>query len=95
MKDYLEIAQKYHGKRNDGFITDLPKPIQLSSDDYVRVRYDAKAMQKATDDFGLPRWIPSRPSRITYPTARKLINQYRKKYAKSNGRLRLTAERLR
>ena len=71
MIDYLEIAQEYHGQRNDGFLTDAPKPIQLADDDYVRVRYDPKAM----------RWIPSRPSRIKYPTARKLINQYRKKYS--------------
>jgi len=71
MIDYLEIAQKYYDSRNDGFLTDAPKPIQLADDDYVRVRYDAKAMT----------WIPSRPSRIKYPTARKLINQYRKKYA--------------
>ena len=93
MIDYIAMMQKYFGSRNDGFLTDAPKSIQLSSDDYVRVRYDAKAMQKATDAFGLPRWIPSRPSRIKYSTARKLINQYRKKYAKSNGRLRLTAEK--
>ena len=69
MIDYLEIAQKYHGQRNDGFITDVPKPIQLADDDYVRMRYDRKAM----------RLMPSRPSRIKYPTARKLINQYRKR----------------
>ena len=75
MIDYLEIAQEYHGQRNDGFLTDAPIPIQLSSDDYVRVRYDAKAMH----------WIPSRPSRITYPTARKVINQYRKEYAERWG----------
>ena len=75
MIDYLEIAQKYHGQRNDGFITDAPKTIQFSDDDYVRVRYDAKAMT----------WIPSRPPRIKYPTARKLRNQYRKKYAEKWG----------
>ena len=75
MIDYLEIAQKYHGQRNDGFITDVPKPIQLADDDYVRMRYDRKAM----------RLMPSRPSRIKYPTARKLINQYRKKYAEKWG----------
>lgn len=75
MIDYLEIAQKYHGQRNDGFITDMPRPVQLADDDYVKVRYDAKAM----------RWIPNRPSRIKYPTARKLINQYRKKYAEKWG----------
>ena len=69
--DYIAMMQKYHGSRNDGFLTDQPIGIKLSEDDYVRVRYDAKAM----------RWIANRPSRIKYPTARKLINQYRKKYA--------------
>jgi len=93
MIDYLEIAQKYHDKRNDGFITDVPKTIQLADDDYNRIIYDAEAMQKATDAFGLPRCVPSRPSRIKYSTARKLINQYRKKYAKSNARLRLSADK--
>jgi len=53
----------------------VPKTIQFADDDYIRVRYDAKAM----------RWIPSRPSRIKYPTARKLVNQYRKKYAEKWG----------
>ena len=71
MIDYIAIAQAYHGQRNDGFLTDAPKTIQLADDDYVRVRYDAEKME----------WIPSRPSRIKYSTARKLINQYRKKYA--------------
>ena len=71
MIDYLEIAQEYHGQRNDGFITDVPKAIQLADDDYNRIIYDAEAM----------RCVPSRPSRIKYSTARKLINQYRKKYA--------------
>jgi hypothetical protein len=81
MIDYIAIMQKYHGGRNDGlrpsvvdqegFITDVPKSIQLSDDDYVRVRYDAKAM----------RWIPNRPSRIKYPTAKQLIKQYRQEYA--------------
>ncbi len=69
--DYIAMMQGYCGSNNDGFLTDAPRPIQFSDDDYVRVRYDAKAM----------RFLPSRPSRITYPTARKLINQYRKKYA--------------
>ena len=69
--DYIAMMQEYDGQRNDGFLTDAPKTIQLSDDDYVRVRYDPRAM----------RWIPSRPSRIKYPTARKLISQYRKKYA--------------
>jgi len=71
MIDYIAIAQEYHGQRNDGFLTDAPKPIQFSDDDYVRVRYDAKAM----------RWIPNRPSRIKYPTSRQLIKEIRKKYA--------------
>ena len=75
MIDYLEIAQEYHGQRNDGFITDVPKTIQLADDDYVRVRYDVEAMK----------WIPSRPSRIKYPTAKELIQQYRKEYAEEWG----------
>ena len=75
MIDYIAMMQKYHGSRNDGFLTDAPIPIQFSDDDYVRVRYDVKAMT----------WIPSRPSRIKYPTARKLINQYRKEYAERLG----------
>ncbi|MBC8232229.1 hypothetical protein H8E77_22005 [bacterium] len=75
MVDYMEIAQKYHGQRNDGFITDVSKPIQLEDDDYIRMRYDRKAM----------RLIPSRPSRIKYPTARKLINQFRREYAERWG----------
>ena len=73
--DYIAMMQEYHGSRNDGFLTDAPRPIQFSDDDYVRVRYDAKAM----------RWIPNRPSRIKYPTARRLINQYRKEYAEKLG----------
>jgi hypothetical protein len=66
--DYFLEAIKHHGGRNDGFRdrrfvnsdnhTDQPIGIKLSDDDYVRVRYDAKAM----------RWIPNRPSRIKYPT---------------------------
>jgi hypothetical protein len=75
MIDYIAIMQKYHGSRNDGFLTDQPKGIKLADDDYVKVRYDAKAM----------RWIPSRPSRIKYPTARELIKQYRKEYAEKFG----------
>jgi hypothetical protein len=75
MIDYLEIAQAYHGGRKDGFLTDAPKTIQFSDDDYIRVRYDSEKME----------WIPNRPSRIKYPTARKLINQYRKKYAEKWG----------
>ena len=71
MIDYIAMMQGYCGSNNDGFLTDEPISIQLSDDDYVRVRYDVEAMT----------WIPSRPSRIKYPTARKLINQYRKEYA--------------
>jgi len=70
MIDYIAMMQKYHGGQNDGFLTDQPRPIQLSDDDYIRVRYDAQTM----------RWIPNRPSRIKYPTARELIKQYRKEY---------------
>jgi len=89
--DYFLEALKYHGGRNDGFLTQLettcscrpqnsqsltgltdqPIGIKLSDDDYVKVRYDAKAM----------RWIANRPSRIKYPTARELIKQYRREYA--------------
>ena len=71
MIDYLKLAQEYHGGRNDGFMTDAPIPIHLSDDDYVRVRYDPRAM----------RWIPNRPSRIKYPKAKALIKQYRREYA--------------
>ena len=74
--DYFLEALKHHGGRNDGFLTDVPRPpIQLSDDDYVRVRYDAKTM----------RWIANRPSRIKYQTARQLIEQYRKEYAEKWG----------
>lgn len=72
MIDYIAIMQEYH---NDGFLTDAPQTIQLSDDDYVKVRYDAKTM----------RWIPSRPSRIQYPTARQLIKDIRQKYAEQWG----------
>ena len=75
MIDYLKIAQEYHGSRNDGFLTDTPRPIQLAEDDIVRVRYDAKAM----------RWIANRPSRIRYQTAKQLIKQYRREYAEKWG----------
>jgi len=75
LPDYLEIAQKYHGQRNDG-LTDTPYPtVQFADDDYVRVRYDVKAMT----------WIADRPSRIRYQTSRKLINKYRKEYKEKWG----------
>ena len=69
--DYLLEALKHYGGRADGFLTDQPVGIKLAEDDIVRVRYDAKAM----------RWIPNRPSRIKYQTAKELIKQYRKEYA--------------
>ncbi len=75
MIDYIALMQEYHGLRNDGLMTDTPVPVKLSSDACIRVKYDA-------NNF---RWIPNRPSRIKYPTARKLINQYRKKYAEKLG----------
>ncbi|MBC8233126.1 hypothetical protein H8E77_26570 [bacterium] len=75
MIDYIAMMQKYYGSRNDGFLTDAPQTIQFSDDDFVRMRYDRKAM----------RLIPSRPSRIKYPTAKELIEQYRKKYAQQWG----------
>ena len=43
--DDFVLRQKYHGSRNDGFLTDAPKTIQLADDDYVRMRYDRKAMR--------------------------------------------------
>ena len=53
--DYIAMMQGYCGSNNDGFLrevryrytgrTDEPIPIQLSDDDYVKVRYDAKAMR--------------------------------------------------
>ncbi len=73
--DYIKLAQEYHGGRSDGFLTDVPKAIQLAEDDYVKVRYDTKAM----------RWIANRPSKITYPKAKELIKQYRKEYAEKWG----------
>jgi hypothetical protein len=27
------------------YLADMPRPIQLADDDYVKVRYDAKAMR--------------------------------------------------
>jgi hypothetical protein len=67
--DYSDLigTLKHHGGRNDGFLTDQPRGITLSDDDYIRCRYDAQSMQ----------WRYSRPSRIKYPTARELIKQYR------------------
>jgi hypothetical protein len=73
--DYFLEALKYHGGRNDGFLTDQPVGIKLAEDDYIKVRYDAKAM----------RWIANRPSRIKYSTAKELIKQYRKEYAERLG----------
>jgi hypothetical protein len=53
------------------YLADMPRPIQLAEDDYIRCRYDAQSMQ----------WRYSRPSRIKYQTAKELIKQYRKEYA--------------
>ena len=50
------LRQKYHGGRNDGFITDVPRPIQLADDDYVRVRYDAQTMRWIANHKTLRRW---------------------------------------
>ena len=74
MIDYIAMMQEYHGSRNDGFLTDAPISAKLSSYG-IEVRYDAKAM----------RWIPNRPSGITYPKAKELITEYRKKYAEKWG----------
>lgn len=73
--DYIRMMQEYFGIRNEGFLTDNPMSIKLSDDDYIKVRYDAKAM----------RWIANRPSRIKYQTAKELIEEYRKKYAEKLG----------
>ena len=75
MIDYIRMMQEYFGLRHEGFLTDNPMSIQFSDDDYVHVRYDVQTM----------RWIANRPSRIKYPTARKLIKQYRKEYAEKLG----------
>ena len=37
MIDYLEIAQEYHGSRNDGFLTDAPMSAKSSDGIEVRV----------------------------------------------------------
>ena len=75
MIDYLKLAQEYHGKRSDGYLTDVPMPIELKSDAIVEVKFDSQTC----------RWIPNRSSQITYPTARKLIQQYRREYAEKWG----------
>jgi hypothetical protein len=74
MIDYLEIAVEYHGRRNDGFMTDAPVSVNLSSDACIIVKYDAANF----------RWIANRPSRIKYPKARQVLKEIRKKYAKNN-----------
>jgi len=43
--DYIRMMQEYFGIRNEGFLTDNPMSIKLSDDDYIKVRYDAKAMR--------------------------------------------------
>jgi hypothetical protein len=57
------------------YLADMPKAIQLADDDYIRVRYDAPNF----------RWIPSRPSRIKYPTAKEVIRQYRREHKEKWG----------
>ncbi len=69
--DYISMMQEYHGGRNDGFLTDKPVGIKLPADAIVQMRYDLEAM----------RWIPSRPSKIKYPKAKQLIEQFRREYA--------------
>lgn len=66
--DYLLLALKHHARRADGYLTDTPVGVKLPADAIVRVRYDAETMQ----------WIHSRPSKIVYPTAKELIEQYRR-----------------
>lgn len=75
MIDYLKIAQEYHGRRSDGFFTNVPMPVELNSDDIIEVRHDVQTM----------RWIANRSSKITYPKARELIKQYRREYAEKWG----------
>jgi hypothetical protein len=72
--DYIAIMQGYCGSNNNGFLTDEPISIP-ADDDYVRMRSDRKAM----------RLMPSRPSRIKSPTAKELIQEYRKKSAQQWG----------
>jgi len=71
MINYLKLAQEYHGGRNDGFMTDEPVSVKLSSDAFIRVAYDAKNF----------RWVSDRPSRITYPTAPQVLKEIRRNYA--------------
>ena len=80
MIDYIAIMQDYfnRGKPDDRlFLTDIPTSISLSEDAIIKVRYDAKNFRWIP--FG--RWyayeLPSRPSKITYPKARKLIKEIR------------------
>jgi hypothetical protein len=45
--DYSDLigTLKYHGGRNDGFLTDQPVGIKLAEDDYIKVRYVRFAQQ--------------------------------------------------
>jgi hypothetical protein len=61
------MMDSYRRVSNADDNTDQPVGIKLAEDDYIKVRYDAKAM----------RWIANRPSRIKYSTAKELIKQYR------------------
>ncbi len=73
--DYTRMMREYFGLRHEGFLTDNPLFIRFPEEEYNRIIYDAKAM----------RCVPSRPSKIKYTTARKLINKYRKEYKEKWG----------
>jgi hypothetical protein len=80
--DYIAVQQKYHKdmiKRRQQELAEIA--FKGCSDDMIQVRYDAENMQKATDAFGLPRWVSSRPSRIRYPTAKEALERIRQKRA--------------
>lgn len=44
--DYIKLAQEYHGKRSDGYLTDVPMPVELNSDaivintEYLRIKVE-------------------------------------------------------
>ena len=68
--DYIAIMQEYYGNSANGFLTDSPKPVKLSQDAVVEMRFDSQTYQ----------WIPNRQSKIVYPKARELVKQYRREY---------------
>ncbi len=69
--DYFLEALKHHGGHNDGFLTDAPVSIKLPEYAIVQMRFDVEAM----------RFVANRPSQISYPKAKELIEQYRREYA--------------